>query len=93
MVPGFIAAALLTVGLVQADALTLVPAAWLMLYGASVSAAGALSVLSVRSLGISCMALGALCLLFPRWGQEALLLGFGIAHVAHGTWIWRQHGG
>ena len=93
LMPGFAAAALLTAGLIRADALALVPAAWLLLYGASVSAAGALSVIPVRSLGLSCMALGGLSLAFPEWGQVALLLGFGAAHLGHGIWIWRQHGG
>ncbi len=93
LLPGFVAAGLLTVGLLQANMLSLIPATWLMLYGASVSAAGALSVLPVRLLGMTCMALGAAALLVPAWGQLALLLGFGVAHLGLGAWIWRNYGG
>jgi len=94
LLPGFVAAAFLTAALVQAGLLTVVPAAWLLLYGASVSAAGALSVLAVRLLGMTCMALGALSLAAPAsFAQVALLAGFGLAHIGFGGWIWRQHGG
>ena len=93
LVPGLAAGGLLTLVLAQRELLVLLPGTWLMLYGASVSAAGALSVLPVRSLGISCMVLGAASLLWPAGGQVALLLGFGAGHLLHGTWIWSRHGG
>ena len=94
LLPGFIAAALLTWALLGAGVLSLLPASWLLLYGASVSAASALSVPAVRLLGITCMALGGLALLAPvSWGQVLLLTGFGIAHMGFGAWIWQQHGG
>ena len=93
LLPGLIAAALLTWVVLQQGVLTLIPGLGLLLYGSGVCAGGALSVAPVRSLGISCMLLGAASLLWPEWGQVALLLGFGASHLLHGAWIWSRHGG
>ncbi|MEM9385347.1 MAG: hypothetical protein AAGA68_09830 [Pseudomonadota bacterium] len=94
LVPGFLACALLSLAMLVSGQLTLVPATWLLGYGASVCAAGALSVRAVRALGMLCMACGAACVaLDPAQQQWCLIAGFGAAHILVGAYIWRRHGG
>lgn len=94
LLPGFLACAVLSLSMLARGNLTWVAATWLLGYGASVCAAGALSVRAVRLLGLLCMACGALCLLLDVQQQQWMLFaGFGASHIAMGTYIWRHHGG
>jgi len=92
--PPALAAAALTAALFQAGDLSLVPAIWLLLYGASVLTAGAFSVRAIPLMGASFMVLGGVALLAgPSWGDLLLALGFGGLHVGFGLYIGRNHGG
>jgi hypothetical protein len=72
----------------------LLPGAWLLLYGAAVTAAGASSVRAVPLLGALLMVLGVGALLAPAaWGDAFLAAGFGGLQLAFGVYIARRHGG
>lgn len=66
---------------------------WLLLYGASVVAAGSNSVPLVPAMGISFMVLGAAALVAPQWGNWFMALGFGAVHAGYGAAIAVRHGG
>ena len=93
-VPAIAAGALLTCALVRADAIELVPAAWLLLYGAGVLAGSSSSVPVLAWLGALFMTLGALSLFTPAaWRDIWLAAGFGLLQIAFGVYIARNHGG
>ena len=72
----------------------LLPAVWLLLYGAGVLAGGVFSVAAVRLLGVSLMTLGIVTLMTPpAWGNFWLGAGFGGLQIAFGSYIARRHGG
>lgn len=84
----------LTAALLRVHANTLLPGAWLLLYGAAVAGGGSFSVGSVPAMGAAFMALGALATFAPAsWANALLAAGFGALHVAFGAWIARRHGG
>jgi hypothetical protein len=92
--PTVLAGAVLTVALVRAGAVTVLPALWLCLYGAAVVAGGAFSVRVVPVMGGAFFALGVAAALGPPAGGPALLIaGFGAVHVGFGLVIARRHGG
>ena len=92
--PPVVAGALLTAGLWRAGAFGLLPAAWLLLYGAGVATGGAFSVRAVPVMGLGFMALGALALAAPAgWGNPLMAAGFGGLHLGFGAYIGRRHGG
>lgn len=93
LLPPFVAAALLTVALVVTDRDAIVPALWLLLYGAGVAAAGASGTRATRALGIGFMFLGALALGEPAYSSALLAAGFGGLHVAFGIALWRRTDG
>jgi hypothetical protein len=92
--PTVFAGAVLTVALVRAGAVTVLPALWLCLYGAAVIAGGAFSVRAVPVMGVAIFALGVAAALGPAaWGHALMIVGFGAVHVGFGLVIARRHGG
>ena len=93
-VPAIAAGAVLTFALVRADAMDLVPAVWLLLYGAGVLAGSSSSVPVLAWLGALFMVLGVISLFTPSaWRDLWLASGFGILQIAFGAYIARNHGG
>ena len=92
--PPALAGVVLTVALWQAGADSLLPGAWLLLYGAAVVTAGTFSVKIVPVMGICFMVLGVFALLaMPAAGDLSMAVGFGGLHILFGTTIARRHGG
>ena len=92
--PPALAGAVLTVALWQAGTDSLLPGAWLLLYGAAVVTAGTFSVKIVPVMGICFMVLGVFALLaMPAAGDLSMAVGFGGLHILFGMTIARRHGG
>jgi len=92
--PPALAGVVLTVALWQAGADSLLPGAWLLLYGVAVVTAGTFSVKIVPVMGICFMVLGVFALLaMPAAGDLLMAVGFGGLHILFGTTIARRHGG
>jgi len=92
--PPVVAGALLTWTLALRGAFGVLPALWLLLYGAGVAAAGAFSVRVVPVMGLCFMTCGVVALLAPPLWRDALLAaGFGGLHLVFGFVIARRHGG
>jgi hypothetical protein len=92
--PSLLAGALLTAALARAGQHELLPAAWLLLYGSGVVAAGAFSIRLVPAIGAAFLALGAVALAAsPSWGDALMAAGFGGIHLASGFVVARRHGG
>ena len=80
--------------LATGSALDLMPALWLLAYGAAVASAGMHSVRPVPAMGAAFLALGLLALAAPSaWGHALLAAGFGGLHLGFGLYIARHHGG
>ena len=93
-VPAIVAGALLTFALVRADAIALVPAVWLLLYGAAVLGGSSASVPVLAWLEALFMGLGVVSLFTPAaWRDVWLAMGFGLLQMAFGVYIARNHGG
>ena len=93
-VPAIAAGAVLTLGLVRADAVDLVPAVWLLLYGAGVLAGSSSSVPVLAWLGALFMVLGVVSLFTPPALRDLwLAAGFGALQIGFGAYIARNHGG
>lgn len=94
MIPALLAGAALTAALARAGLYELLPATWLLLYGASVVTGGSHSVRPVPLMGAAFMLAGAFALLSPpAWGDAYMAAAFGGLHIAFGLLIWRRHGG
>jgi hypothetical protein len=93
-VPAIAAGAVLTFALVRIDAVDLVPAVWLLLYGAGVLAGSSASVPVLAWLGALFMVLGSISLFTPPvWRDLWLAAGFGVLQIGFGAYIARNHGG
>lgn len=84
--PVFVAGAVVTWTLVR-EAPSALPAVWLSLYGAAITAGGAFSVSVLPLLGLGFLLLGGVAALVPELGSVALLLGFGVLQIAFGAYI------
>ena len=92
--PPLLVAAVLTWLLLTRGAADIVPAMWLMLYGAAAISGGAFSVRLVLVMGICFVALGVVCAVTPNsWANAWLGAGFGGLHIVFGSIIARNHGG
>jgi hypothetical protein len=92
--PPMVAGALLTLALFRAGAASLLPGAWLLLFGAAVTSGGAFSVRIVPVMGLCFLSLGAAALVAPTaWGDAFMAAGFGGLLVLFGLVIARRYGG
>jgi hypothetical protein len=92
--PPALAGLALTAALAAAGSFAVLPAMWLLLYGAAVITAGTYSVNAVPLMGLGFMLLGIVALFAPpTWGDALMALGFGGLHIVFGTIIARRHGG
>lgn len=91
--PPVAAAAILTVTLVDAHLVRLLPGTWLLLYGVAVIAGGTFSVSIVPIMGAAFMVLGASAFFVAGLGNWFMAAGFGGLHILFGIWIARRHGG
>jgi hypothetical protein len=93
-VPPMLAGALLTIVFYRADLVPMLPALWLLLYGAAIVAAGAFSVQIVPVLGAAFMLAGAVSFFAPtEWNNWIMAGAFGGLHIAFGIPIARRYGG
>ena len=92
-VPAMVAGAMLTIAFVSRGDYALLPAMWMMVYGAAVVSAGTFSVRVVPFMGACFMVCGAAVLLFPQAANVMMAVAFGGLHMAFGAAIARRHGG
>jgi hypothetical protein len=93
-VPALLAGAVLTAALVDAGRVDLLPATWLLLYGAGILAGSTSSVPLLAWLGAAFMALGAgAAAAGGAWRDVWLGVGFGGLQMLFGLVIARKHGG
>ena len=89
-----VAGALLTLLLARGGAYFALPAAWLLLYGASFISSGAYSIPVVPVMGVCYMVLGIAACFVPFAVANALVgAGFGGLHLIFGFIIARRYGG
>jgi hypothetical protein len=94
LLPALAVGAVFTAVLYRSGLASLLPGAWLLLYGTGVLAAGAFSVSAVPATGLGFLVLGTAAILGPAsWGNALLAAGFGGLHIAFGVVIARRYGG
>jgi len=94
LTPTLLAGAILTAVLVPLGSRDLLVGTWLLLYGAGVTAGGALSVPVVPVMGAVFMGAGVITFLSPASAANWMMLaGFGGLHLVSGFFIARRYGG
>jgi hypothetical protein len=94
MTPSFVVGTVLTIQLQRVGHQQLMPALWLLLYGAGVASAGAFSVRVVPVMGASFLLLGTVAAFAPAaWSTPLMAAGFGGLHIVFGFIIARHYGG
>jgi hypothetical protein len=88
-----VAGMVLTPVLVRATGLSLLPGAWLLLYGVGLVTGGLNTVRPVAWTGALFMLAGLLGFLVPAAGDWLMALGFGGLHLVLGLIIGSRHGG
>lgn len=92
--PGMLAASVLTGALITAGLEGLLTPVWLLLYGASVTAAGMYSVRIIPVMGACFILLGSAAAFAPTsWATPFMAAGFGGLHAVCGYLIARKYGG
>lgn len=92
--PPIAAGSVLTLALHGSAAFAMVPAIWMLLYGAGVISAGTYSVRIVPVMGGAFMLSGVVALLTPdAWTTGLMIASFGGLHILFGILIARRHGG
>jgi hypothetical protein len=92
--PAIATGCVLTLAMHDAGAMALVPAMWMLLYGAGVISAGTYSVTIVPFMGAAFMILGVVTLIAPpAWATWMMIASFGGLHILFGILIARRHGG
>jgi hypothetical protein len=90
----FVAGAAITYALWGTRTFSVMPSAWLLLYGAGLLTGGAFSVPVIRLVGAVFIALGLAAVMTPaEWGNVWLGAGFGGVQIVFGIYIARNHGG
>lgn len=94
MAPPIIAGGLVSIALWRLNLWSLMPPAWLLLYGTGVVTGGMNSVPVVPVMGMCFMGLGAVAFFAPAaWGDYFMGAGFGVLHIIFGVIIARRYGG
>jgi hypothetical protein len=94
LLPPLLVGAVMTALLHESESRQVLPALWLLCYGAGITTGGAFSVRAVPMEGVSFMALGLAAALTPSaWGDIWMAGGFGILQIGFGVYIARRHGG
>ena len=94
LLPALFAGGVMTVALVRSGDTRQIPGVWLLLYGVAVMQAGAFSVRSIPVMGAVFVLIGAIALPLPWfWANVMLAVGFGLVHIAFGSYIAWCHGG
>ncbi len=94
LLPAIVVGAALTASLVSYDLYELMPAMWLLVYGAGITAGATYSSGHLYRFGMGFILVGLAALTSPQeWADVAMLVGFGVVHLAMGIWIARKYGG
>jgi hypothetical protein len=92
--PPIFVGALLTLALLRAGHINLLPGVWLLLYGTAIVTGGAFSVRIVPLMGLCIMVFGGAALFSPAsWTDAWMAAGFGGVQIVFGAWIARRFGG
>ncbi len=94
LLPPLLVGAVMTGLLFRTGTARVLPALWLLCYGAGITTGGAFSVRAVPLEGVSFMLLGAAAAFTPAaWGDLWMAGGFGVLQIGFGIYIARRHGG